>query len=92
MYQAADIGLPPYNQFLSEMEKIIPAINANGFYSLEKDLKVKRPKKTKYFSNMVKNAVDFLDGKAELKSNLLTGINTLRILEDIKNQLKNELL
>ena len=63
-----------------------------GFYSLEKDLKVKRPKKTKYFSNMVKNAVDFLDGKAELKSNLQTGINTLRILEDIKNQLKNELL
>ena len=41
---------------------------------------------------MVKNAVDFLDGKAELKSNLQTGINTLRILEDIKNQLKNELL
>ena len=64
----------------------------SGFYSLEKDLKVKRPKKTKYFSNMVKNAVDFLDGKAELKSNLQTGINTLRILEDIKNQLKNELL
>ena len=33
VYDAAGIPLPPYNQFLQEMEEIIPAINANGFYS-----------------------------------------------------------
>ena len=33
MYEAAGIPLPPYNQFLAEMEEIIPVINANGFYS-----------------------------------------------------------
>lgn len=31
--QAAGLPLPPYNQFLSQMEQIIPAINANGYYS-----------------------------------------------------------
>ena len=35
MYEAAGIPLPLYNQFLSEMEEKIPAINANGYYSLE---------------------------------------------------------
>ncbi|MCR4722310.1 MAG: sulfatase-like hydrolase/transferase [Eubacteriales bacterium] len=34
VYDVAGISLPPYNQFLSEMETVIPAINANGFYSL----------------------------------------------------------
>lgn len=34
VYEAAGLSLPPYNQFLSEMEKNISAINANGFYSL----------------------------------------------------------
>ena len=34
VYEAAGLSLPPYNQFLSEMEENIPAINANGFYSL----------------------------------------------------------
>lgn len=33
VYDAAGIPLPPYNQFLTEMERRIPAINANGFYS-----------------------------------------------------------
>ena len=33
VYDAAGITLPPYNQFLQEMEDNIPAINANGFYS-----------------------------------------------------------
>lgn len=55
-----------------------------GFYSLLPDKTVKRPKKTCYFSNMVKNAVDFLDGKAALKSNLQTGLNALTVLEEIK--------
>lgn len=35
VYKSAGMELPPYNQFLSELEEEIPAINANGFYSLE---------------------------------------------------------
>ena len=34
VYDAAGIALTPYNQFLQEMEEMIPSINANGFYSL----------------------------------------------------------
>ncbi len=37
VYEAAGLPLPPYNQFLSDMEEAIPAINANGFYSREED-------------------------------------------------------
>lgn len=33
MYEAAGIPLPAYNQFLKELQKEIPAINAFGFYS-----------------------------------------------------------
>ena len=36
VYDVADIKKPLYNQFLSEMENTIPAINANGFYSSER--------------------------------------------------------
>ncbi|MBQ0003145.1 MAG: Gfo/Idh/MocA family oxidoreductase [Treponema sp.] len=56
-----------------------------GFYSLEKTSVVKVPHKTKYFANMIQNAVDFLDGKATLKSTLQTGLNALKVLEEIKN-------
>ncbi|MCQ2591368.1 MAG: Gfo/Idh/MocA family oxidoreductase [Treponema sp.] len=59
-----------------------------GFFSLEADKKEPSFKKTGYFSNMTQNAVDFLDGNCELKSTLETGLNTLAILEEIKNQLK----
>lgn len=59
-----------------------------GFYSLSDDKSVKIPKKTKYFSNMVKNAVEFLDGKAPLRSTLQTGLNTLEILENMVNAIK----
>ena len=59
----------------------------SNFYSLVKDEGVKLPKKTKYFSNMIKNAVDFLDGKAELKSTLQNGINALAVLEEIKEKI-----
>lgn len=34
--EAAGIPLPPYQQFLKETESRIPAINAYGYYSLEK--------------------------------------------------------
>lgn len=37
VYKAAGISMPPYNQFLSEMEEAIPAINASGFYSLSSE-------------------------------------------------------
>jgi phosphoglycerol transferase MdoB-like AlkP superfamily enzyme len=36
MYEVAGISLPPYNRFLSDMEKVIPSLNTNGFYSMEK--------------------------------------------------------
>lgn len=59
-----------------------------GFYSLSNDKSQKLPKKTLYFSNMIQNAVDFLDGKCELKSTLQTGINALAVLEEIKDLIK----
>ncbi len=37
VYEAAGLEQPPYNRFLLEMEAMIPAINANGFYSQEKE-------------------------------------------------------
>lgn len=35
MYEAAGIPLPPYNQFLSDLEEIIPAMNSIGYLSKE---------------------------------------------------------
>lgn len=40
--------------------------------------------KTRYFSGMVQNAVDFLDGTAPLGSSLADGIATLKLLEEMK--------
>jgi len=34
--ERAGITLPPYNRFLMELQEVIPAINARGYYSLEK--------------------------------------------------------
>ncbi|MGN0728099.1 Gfo/Idh/MocA family protein [Treponema sp.] len=59
-----------------------------GFYSLFNDRSEKIPEKTRYFSNMVQNAVDFLDGKNSLRSTLQTGIEALSVLEEIKEILK----
>ena len=36
MYEAAKIPLPAYNQFLSELEDVIPSMNAHGYYSNKK--------------------------------------------------------
>jgi predicted dehydrogenase len=55
----------------------------SGFHSLRRDPRVRRPKKTGYFSLMVKNCVDFLDGRAALISPLTEGIKTLNALYDI---------
>lgn len=60
-----------------------------GFYSLTKDKSVKLPRKTKYFANMVQNAVDFLDGKEGLGSTLANGMNVLKIIDEIRNMLKS---
>lgn len=60
----------------------------SGFYSLKNDKSVGIPKKTLYFANMIKNAVDYLDGKAPLRSTLQTGINALAVLEEIKEKLR----
>ena len=59
-----------------------------GFYSLQEDSSVKVPKKTGYFANMIQNGVDFLDGKEELRSTLETGMNALKVLEEIKEKIK----
>ena len=34
--ERAGIDLPPYNQFMLDLMEVIPAINARGYYSLEK--------------------------------------------------------
>ena len=54
-----------------------------GFYSLTPQ-KFKLPKKTGYFSGMVQNAVDFLNGESELVSPLEDAISDLKVLEEIK--------
>ena len=54
-----------------------------GFYSLTRQ-KLKLPKKTGYFSGMIQNAVDFLDGTSELVSPLEDAISDLKVLEEIK--------
>lgn len=55
-----------------------------GFYSLGELKHVKFPKKTGYFSNMIQNAVDYLDGNTLLKSSLKNGLNAMYTLEEIK--------
>ena len=55
-----------------------------GFFSLAKDKSVRLPKKTGYFSNMIQNAVDFLDNKEKLLSPLSAAIEDLKVLEEIK--------
>ncbi len=59
-----------------------------GFYSLTRQ-KLKLPKKTGYFSGMIQNAVDFLDGQSELVSPLEDAISDLKVLEGIKAFLKD---
>ena len=58
-----------------------------GFFSLVTDEAAVLPEKTRYFANMIQNAVDFLDGTDSLKSPIDTGIQDLLILEDIKTGL-----
>ena len=55
-----------------------------GFYSLSRDKTVHLPQKTGYFSNMVQNAVDYLDGTSDLKSPLSAAVEDMHTLEEIK--------
>ncbi len=59
-----------------------------GFYSFIKSDKIKRPKKTKYFSNMVDNCVNFLLDRGKLISDLSSGIRTLKIIFKIIDKIK----
>ena len=59
-----------------------------GFYSLLTDKAGHIPKKVLYFTNMVQNAVDFLDGKAKLQSTIETGMLDLAVLEEMKAKIK----
>ena len=34
--ERAGIDLPPYHQFLAELMEVVPAINARGYYSVDK--------------------------------------------------------
>ena len=36
VYEAADIPLPAYNQFLADANAVIPAVNSLGYYSVDK--------------------------------------------------------
>ncbi len=54
-----------------------------GFYSLE-SVELPLPKKTGYFSGMIQNAVDFLDGTSALGSTLQDATKDLLVLEAIK--------
>lgn len=53
----------------------------SGFYSLEKIRTISRPSKTKYFTNMINNTIDYLEGKSEIES-------TLESLEMIAKEIK----
>lgn len=59
-----------------------------GFYSLKRDYSPKIPKKTMYFTSLYQNAVEYLDGKGEIKSTLAHGLNALAILDEIKSSLR----
>ena len=34
--ERAGIDLPPYHQFMADLMEVVPAINARGYYSLER--------------------------------------------------------
>lgn len=74
-----------YSGFKS-LQKISYKQKWNGH--LLKISKDKFCKKTGYFTFMVQNAVDYLNGKEKLKSTVEDGIQNLVVLEQIKNNLK----
>jgi len=75
---------------LAEFYSYAPSKLYSGFYSLVPDKHMTVPKKTHYFSNMIQNAVAFLDGEEVLKSTLRDGLNDLIVLEQICDMLKEQ--
>jgi predicted dehydrogenase len=66
-----------------------PSPYYTGFYSLKRRREIKRPKKTGYFTGMVTNCVNFLDGREPLRSPLSEGIRTLKALYEIVDCIEN---
>ena len=58
------------------------------FKSLVKYKKIKRPNKTYYFTNMVQNCVDFLDGKSRLISTINDGVKAIEVIYSIIDKIK----
>lgn len=64
-----------------------PSPYYSNFYSLKKNKKIYRPRKTGYFSGMLNNCIDYLDGTAELQSPVDEGYKTLTVLYRIAEKL-----
>ncbi len=62
----------------------------SGFKSLEENKETRFPRKTRYFANVVKNAVGFLDGRETLISTLDDGIAVMKAIEEIKEKINRE--
>ncbi len=62
----------------------------SNFRSLVRQKKIKRPKKTLYFSNMINNCIDFLDGKNKLISSLNDGIKAIEVIYEIIDIIKKD--
>ncbi len=70
-----------------EESRTIESPYYEGFYSLVPCGKKNFFRKTGYFSGMVQNCVDFLNGKARLLSPIEEGIEDIRIIEEISRKL-----
>jgi predicted dehydrogenase len=68
---------------LFEVYRALESPYYEKFYSLALDGKTPVFKKTGYFSGMVQNCVDFLDGMKPLSSALDDGIETMRVIGEI---------
>lgn len=66
-----------------------PSPYYEGFKSLAPDRNVKPFRRTGYFSGMVQNCVDFLNGDAPLLSPLEDGVKSLAIIDEIVKSLND---
>lgn len=64
MYEVAGIELPAYNQFLKELQEVVPAMNVNGYYSVEQG----------YFVGYEEEEIDLLNTYEILQYNNLFDI------------------
>ncbi len=66
-----------------------PSPYYSNFKSLVKNKKIKRPNITRYFSNLIQNCVDYLEGNAGLISTIDDGIEDMEVLFNIEKLIKN---